>query len=80
MKTLRDELIGENVEIFESTNPQLQGLKGKIVDETKFTFKLVVNSKIKTILKRNNIFIISGKKIDGNNILKRPEERIKLRA
>jgi len=61
----------------------LLGLKGKIVDETKNSFKMLVNKRnfreFKVIMKQGNTFMIGKKLFDGNKIMKRPEDRIKLR-
>lgn len=84
IKTLKDEFIGCPVEIVRSRNKQLIGLSGKIVDETQQSFKVLVNKRtfreFKIILKRDAAFMIDGKLVDGNKILKRPEERIKTKA
>ncbi len=80
---LKIEFIGQPVEIVKSRNRQLVGLSGKIVDETKQSFKILVNKRtfreFKLVFKKDAAFIINGKTIDGNKILKRPEERIKLK-
>ena len=73
------ELIGEEIEIVESSNKSLVGVKGKVVDETKQTLKIQQEGEIKTLLKpaitfrlKKNNQIISGKEINH-----RPEERLK---
>ncbi|MFA5797241.1 MAG: ribonuclease P protein subunit [Candidatus Woesearchaeota archaeon] len=80
---LKIEFIGQPVEIIKSRNRQLVGLSGKIVDETKQSFKILINKRtfreFKLVFKKDAGFIINGKVIDGNKILKRPEERIKLK-
>jgi len=68
------EFIGSQVEIADHTNKKLTGT---IIDETKNTFKIKTEKKIKTILKKNKKFIIKQEQINGNQIIKRPEERIK---
>ncbi len=40
MDFLRGEFIGKNVEIIDSSNKDLIGIKGKIVDETKNMFEI----------------------------------------
>ncbi|GIU69299.1 MAG: hypothetical protein KatS3mg002_0535 [Candidatus Woesearchaeota archaeon] len=81
--TIRDGFIGKEAEIIRSRNKQLLGLKGKIVDETKNSFKMLISKRnfreFKTILKSGNTFIIGNKIIEGSRIMKRSEERIKLR-
>ncbi|HIG92966.1 MAG: ribonuclease P protein subunit POP4 [archaeon GW2011_AR9] len=73
------ELIGENIEVVQSTNQSNLGLRGKIVDETKFTLKVQEGEKIKTLFKNTILFKLStrGMVIDGKTIIKRPEERLK---
>ncbi|HLD04156.1 MAG TPA: ribonuclease P protein subunit [Candidatus Nanoarchaeia archaeon] len=78
MKAQQDEYIGATIEIVESTNKDLQGLRGKVLDETKNTFLILTDGTEKKILKKGNTFNINGKIIEGNQITKRPEERIKL--
>ena len=82
-KTIRDEFVGEQVEIVNSNSRQLLGLTGKIVDETRDTFKVLVNKRnfkeFKIILKRGNTFKIGSLIVQGAKIAKRPEDRIKLK-
>jgi len=81
--SIRDEFIGKEAEIVRTRNKQLLGLKGKIVDETKNSFKFLVNRRnfreLKIILKKDNIFIIGRKMVEGNKIMRRSEDRIKLK-
>lgn len=82
-KSIKDEFIGNDVEILQSTNRQLIGLHGKIVDETKSSFKVLVHNKnyneLKMIFKKDAIFKINKLRVDGNKIIKRSEDRIKLK-
>ena len=73
------ELIGEEIEVVETTNNSLANLRGKIVDESKQTLTIDVDGKVKTVLKGTITFkiISSGKLIDGKTIMKRPEDRLK---
>lgn len=63
-----------------------ENIEGIIIDETKNTFKIKLRSEpgvqntVKTILKNNKTFIINGEQIDGNKIIKKPEERIKIKG
>lgn len=74
------ELIGLSTEITQSSNTQLVGLKGKVVDETKSMFVLNTEKGIKKFPKDNTIWrfsLVSGEIIlDGNMLLKRSYERI----
>ncbi len=78
--SIRDEFIGSSVEIVKSSNRQLVGLKGKIIDETKNTFMIKSEGKEpRTILKKGSTFKINESLIEGSDILRRAEERIKLK-
>ena len=81
---IREEFIGLNVEIHSNKDKKIM-FKGKIVDETKNTFTIESDGKKerKIMMKKNNFFIIdfNGKKvsIDGNLIIKKHEDRIKIK-
>ncbi|MCD6274916.1 MAG: ribonuclease P protein subunit [Candidatus Aenigmarchaeota archaeon] len=81
MDFLRDEFIGKKVEIVESKNKDLVGIKGKIVDETKNMFEIESKGKTKKVQK--NIckfkFLPENIIIDGKIINYRPEDRIVLK-
>jgi ribonuclease P protein subunit POP4 len=74
------EFIGAKIKVMNATNKSLQGLEGSIIDETKNSFK-IKNSKQeeKTVLKKGAVFMINNDTIKGDEIIKRPEERIKLK-
>ncbi|MGB9758994.1 MAG: ribonuclease P protein component 1 [Thermoproteota archaeon] len=75
------EFIGLNVEVIESSNPSLTGLKGLVIGETMKTFVVLTDkgrkivpkdvAKFKFITKDGKTFEIEGRKL-----LKRPEERL----
>ena len=77
-KTTKYEFIGSRVEIADSKNKTLIGLKGKIENETKNMFTLDNGKKL---IKSESIFNIKigGKvfKIDGKLLVGRPEDRAK---
>jgi RNase P/RNase MRP subunit p29 len=52
-------------------------MKGTIINETKNTFTIDCEGHEKKMLKSGTTFLIDNKKIKGDAILKRPEERIK---
>ncbi|MFH1506417.1 MAG: ribonuclease P protein subunit [archaeon] len=79
MKKFREEYIGAAIQITDSKNKQLIGIQGKVLDETKNTFIIQTKDNEKTILKKDTVFSIDGKTIDGSKILKRPEDRVKLK-
>ena len=74
------EFIGLHTEITKSTNPQIIGLNGRIVDETKSMFKINTKNGMKSIAKSKNSWKFSiGNQdivIDGSKIAKRPFDRI----
>ena len=80
---IQDELIGLNLIVYESKDPTLIGVEGKIIDETQNTFEIQTNeNKIKRIIKEicrfkfriseDKSVIINGKILKG-----RPEDRLK---
>jgi len=74
------EFIGLNTEIIKSTNPQIIGLNGRIINETKSMFTINTQNGVKLIAKNTNDwkFSIEGKYIvvTGSRIAKRPFDRI----
>ena len=74
------EFIGLHTEVTQSSNPQVIGLNGRIVDETKSMFKINTENGTKLIAKSENSwkFSIENKDIviDGSKIVKRPFDRI----
>ena len=74
------EFIGLHTEITQSTNPQIIGLNGRIVDETKSMFKINTKNGTKSIAKSKNSWKFSIENndivIDGSKIAKRPFDRI----
>jgi RNase P/RNase MRP subunit p29 len=58
--------------------------QGKIIDESKNTFKIMFNDTIKIITKNNHTFIFNenGKQIeiDGKTIMRKPEDRIMIKS
>ena len=78
------EFIGLDTEIIQSTNPQVVGLNGRIINETKSMFTINTERGSKSIAKSTNSwkFSIEGKDIvvEGIRIAKRPFDRIGGRA
>ncbi len=74
------EFIGLHTEITQSTNPQIIGLNGRIVDETKSMFKINTKNGTKSIAKSENSWKFSIENndivVDGSKIAKRPFDRI----
>jgi ribonuclease P protein subunit POP4 len=82
---VRHELIGLEAKIVKSTNRQIIGLKGRVVDETRNT--LTVRSGGRDLKIPKNIvqirFYLPGGEmvdVDGEIIQARPEERVKMRV
>lgn len=77
---IHHELNGLEVEVIESSNPGLKGMKGKVVEETKKTI-VIENGRIRRIPKENTTFIFQlpdqqRVKIQGKLLLLSPEDRI----
>ncbi len=74
------EFIGLDTEITQSTNPQVVGLNGRIINETKSMFTINTEKGLKSIAKSTNNwkFSIKGQDVvvDGSKIAKRPFDRI----
>ena len=74
------EFIGLDTEIISSSNPQIIGLNGRIINETKSMFTINTENGPKSIAKNSNNwkFSIENKDIvvDGTKIAKRSFDRI----
>ena len=74
------EFIGAKIKVMHAANKSLEGLEGSVIDETRNTLKIKNNKQEqKTVLKKGAVFSINNEKINGDEILRRPEERIKLK-
>lgn len=78
------ELIGLQTRIEESSNKQIVGFTGKIVDETKFMFTLSTEKGLKRFPKDSAHwkFVFNGDEatIDGTKLTKRSYERMGVKA
>lgn len=77
-KLVKYEFIGTEIEIIDSKNRSLIGMKGKISDETRNMFildddKKIIKSQCRFRMKINK----KNVDIDGNDLVGRPEDRIK---
>ena len=79
-------LIGKTISIDASTVSSLQGVVGEVIDESKYTFRVrvtenVKNIKIIKVMKQTIRFHVVGQTtiLDGSKMLKRGEERLKMR-
>ena len=60
-KLLRLELIGLELKVDESTNRNIIGLSGKIVDETRNTLKIETGKGVRILVKEQCTFILRSK-------------------
>ena len=79
MNKYREEYLGKELVVINSTNKELVGLKGQIIKETKESFIINAHKKIR-ILKKDCEFTIGNKSINGKKITKRTEDRIKIKG
>lgn len=74
------EFIGLTTKIVKSSNPQIVGLNGTVIDETKSMLTLNTQNGIKSIAKANSSWEFSIESssaiVKGSNIEKRPFDRI----
>jgi len=78
----KHELIGKEVEVIESKNITQKGIKGKITDETEKTIKIESGDRERIVAKKGSVFVFKlpkGEKvkINGDEIVARPEDRIR---
>jgi ribonuclease P protein subunit POP4 len=81
---VQHEFIGIDAKVVKSSNPDLVGITGKVVDETRNTFTISHNGEKKVIIKDTAIFEFAMPdgtvvEIDGKVIMGRPEDRLKKR-
>ena len=70
-------LLGKQVEVIQSSNRYEVGIKGLVIEDTKNTIKVRTENGVKILIKNNIILMINDKKIDGNLLIGKEEERIK---
>ncbi len=73
----KDNLIGLKVKVIDADNKSQISIEGKIIDETRNTIKVQTTTEIKQLMKNNITLMINDQKINGKNLVGRPEERIK---
>ncbi|MBN2458013.1 ribonuclease P protein subunit [Candidatus Woesearchaeota archaeon] len=78
---LKRELVGLEIRVVKSDNPSLACITGRIVDESRNTLIVYDGKKTRKLIKAQITFetVFKGKKIiiDGKNIIRKPEDRIK---
>lgn len=77
MKDNQTQLIGKKIKITKSNNKNLEGIQGKVVDETKNTVSIEIDGKTKKVVKDQCVFDVEGKIINGSEIAKSQDERVK---
>ncbi len=77
----KHEFIGLNAHIIDCTDKGLVGVEGRIVDETKNTFKLETSGAEKILPKKGTVLALKigddQVEIDTSRLRYRPEDRIK---
>ena len=78
------EFIGLDTTVVKSSTPDVVGLSGKVVDETRNTLTILQDNTEKVIVKDTSVFefVLPDKtvvEIDGKVIMGRPEDRLKRR-
>lgn len=82
---IRREFIGTEGKIARSQHLNYVGLSGRIIDETRNTFKIHHAGKTKSIIKDSAVFLFKFSdgtiaEIDGKLLMGRPEDRLKKRV
>ena len=73
----KHELIGLPVVVTASTDPSLVGLRGTVADETRNTLLVETAKGEKRVPKKGTSFAFGGIPVQGDDLLFRPEDRIK---
>jgi ribonuclease P protein subunit POP4 len=81
---VQHEFIGLEAKVVKNSNPDVVGIAGKVVDETRNTLTILCSGERKVIVKDTAVFefvLPDGTcvEIDGKVIMGRPEDRIKKR-
>ncbi len=77
---VKHELIGLKAKVVEAADPSHRGLEGRVVDETRNTLRIEVDTRELTIPKKGSVFaFLVGEEvlIQGERLLYRPEDRTK---
>lgn len=76
----KHELIGLEVAILRAADPSLVGVQGHVVDETRNMLVVEAGGREKSVPKEGTLFrfeLQGGVEVDGDEILYRPEDRVK---
>lgn len=79
---IQHEFIGLETKVVKASNPDLVGIEGVVVDETRNTFTILHDGKRKVVVKETAVFefVMSDGtvvEIDGKLMLARSEDRIR---
>jgi ribonuclease P protein subunit POP4 len=74
-----EEFIGLELRVIKAKNKCLEQIFGKVIDETKKTFIIRTDQEEKIILKQGTTFTINNQIVSGDDLIQRPEDRIKKR-
>ena len=79
---IRHEFIGTEGKIAKSHHASYVGIRGKVIDETKNTFTILHEGKLKSVIKNSAVFNFKFSdgtvvEIDGRLLVGRPEDRLK---
>jgi len=80
VRLTKHELIGLQVAIVRASDPSLIGVQGLVVDETRNTVVVEAGGREKRVPKQGSRFrfqIQGGLEVDGDEIMFRPEDRVK---
>ena len=69
--------MGEEVTVSVHSDPSIQGIAGKVIDETRETITIFSNGKAKMVSKRPGKFMFKTGELNGNKIAYRSQDRIK---
>ena len=78
------EFIGLETTVVNSSNPDIVGITGRVVDETRNTFTILRDNKKRVVVKEISVFdfVLPDRTVvemDGKVIMGRPEDRLKKR-
>ena len=76
-KPARIAIIGETLEVLDSDNPALKGIRGQVLDETRNTIKILTEKGTKTMIKEQVTIKINDRTIEGKELVGRIHERLK---
>jgi ribonuclease P protein subunit POP4 len=77
---VKGELIGLTIKIVKAKNKSLEGISGKIIDETQNTFVILHEKKRRSVLKHQIMiaqFPGPGLQVEGKLLQGKPEDRMK---